>query len=225
MIFTKNLFKMLYNVVSYNLVQFDSIITHFSQSYMKDALPDWVKYGWGSVSHALHWSTGQYMYVDSTDTKSFQEVAELVSPMTTVPMSGCLSFQYQQDHAGEHLFSLFSRDQAGQYQELWRADLPENNHVDWSPEARVWRPVQVDLRAPYPIEVRLTNTNKAHHAGLLLWENLFQMQPPPRDIKIKVTGCFTLRFYTRQTLFRYRVLLGQNKLPNYCSLFSQKQQK
>lgn len=106
------------------------------------------------------------MYVDSTDTKSFQEVAELVSPMTTVPMSGCLSFQYQQYHAGDHLFSLFSRDQAGQYQELWRADLPENNHVDWSPEARVWIPVQVDLKAPYPMEVWIHTNKSYHHADL-----------------------------------------------------------
>lgn len=98
-------------------------------------------------------STGQYMYVDSTDTKGFQEVAKLVSPMTTAPMSGCLSFQYQKHHSGDHLFTLFTRDQAGQYQELWRADLPENNHVDWNPEDRVWIPVQVDLKAPYPIEV------------------------------------------------------------------------
>lgn len=116
--------------------------------------------------------TGQYMYVDSTDTKSFQEVAELVSPMTTVPMSGCLSFQYQQDHAGEHLFSLFSRDQAGQYQELWRADLPENNHVDWSPEARVWRPVQVDLRAPYPIELVFEGAFNSPHGGYVLLDDI-----------------------------------------------------
>uniref|UniRef100_A0A671SL39 MAM domain-containing protein n=1 Tax=Sinocyclocheilus anshuiensis TaxID=1608454 RepID=A0A671SL39_9TELE len=57
---------------------------------------------------ALNDGTGQYMYVDS---KSLQEVARLASPMTTVPMSGCLSFQYQQYHAGDHLFTLFSRDQ------------------------------------------------------------------------------------------------------------------
>lgn len=151
------------NVVSHNLVQFDSIITHFRQSYMKDCYTVWhpvtvksrFSWYWVSVSHVLLLiCTGQYMYVDSTDTKSFQEVAELVSPMTTVPMSGCLSFQYQQDHAGDHVFSLFSRDQARQYQELWRVDVPGDKHVDWSPEARVWIPVQVDLKAPYPIEVR-----------------------------------------------------------------------
>lgn len=100
------------------------------------------------------------MYVDSSDTKSFQEVARLVSPLTTVPMSGCLSFQYQQHHAGDHLFSLFSRDQAGQYQELWRANLPENNNVNWSPETRVWIPVQVDLKAPYPVEVKTDHHHK-----------------------------------------------------------------
>lgn len=118
--------------------------------------------------------TGQYVYVDSTDTKRFQEVAKLVSPITNTPMSGCLSFQYQQHHSGDHLFSVFTRDQAGQYQELWRADLPENNHVDWNPEDRVWMPVQVDLKAPYPIEVdnqMLTSREGYTHLSLLLGYN------------------------------------------------------
>lgn len=116
--------------------------------------------------------TGQYMYVNSTDTKSFQEVAKLVSPMTTAPMSGCLSFQYQQHHSGDHLFSVFSRDQAGQYQELWRADLPENNHVDWNPEDRVWIPVQVDLKAPYPIELVFEVAFNSPHGGYVVLDDM-----------------------------------------------------
>ncbi|KAI2660059.1 MAM domain-containing protein 2 [Labeo rohita] len=107
------------------------------------------------------------MYVDSTDAKSFQEVAKLVSPMTTVPMSGCVSFQYQQHHAGDHLFTLFSRDQTGQYQELWRADIPENNNVNWSPETRVLIPVQVDLKAPYPLVFEVA-FNSAHGGFVIL---------------------------------------------------------
>uniref|UniRef100_A0A4W4FGJ7 MAM domain-containing protein n=1 Tax=Electrophorus electricus TaxID=8005 RepID=A0A4W4FGJ7_ELEEL len=94
-----------------------------------------------------------YMYVDSVYASSLQEVAKLVSPMTTVPMSGCLSFQYQQERVGSHLFQLYSRDQAGQYQELWRADGSGGNSADWGAETQVWIPVQVALRAPYPMEM------------------------------------------------------------------------
>uniref|UniRef100_A0A8C1T7P0 MAM domain containing 2b n=1 Tax=Cyprinus carpio TaxID=7962 RepID=A0A8C1T7P0_CYPCA len=121
---------------------------------------------------ALNDGKGQYMYVDSSDTKSFQEVARLVSPLTTVPMSGCLSFQYQQHHAGDHLFSLFSRDQAGQYQELWRANLPENNNVNWSPETRVWIPVQVDLKAPYPVELVFEEAFNSPHGGYVILDDI-----------------------------------------------------
>uniref|UniRef100_A0A672S916 MAM domain containing 2 n=1 Tax=Sinocyclocheilus grahami TaxID=75366 RepID=A0A672S916_SINGR len=110
----------------------------FEEDHLCGYTNEWNRYmNWRvgrSDDSALNDGTGQYMYVDS---KSFQEVARLASPMTTVPMPGCLSFQYQQYHAGDHLFTLFSRDQAGQYQELWRADLPENNNVNWSPETRL----------------------------------------------------------------------------------------
>ncbi|KAL1266966.1 hypothetical protein QQF64_002641, partial [Cirrhinus molitorella] len=121
---------------------------------------------------AVNEGTGQYMYVDSADAKSFQEVAKLMSPMTTVPMSGCLSFQYQQYHAGDHLFTLFSRDQTGQYQELWRADLPENNNVNWSPETKVWIPVQVDLKAPYPIELVFEVAFNSAHGGYMILDDI-----------------------------------------------------
>lgn len=104
-------------------------------------------------SHTHSDEPGNYMYVDSVHTKTLKEVAKLVSPMTMVPLSGCLSFQYKQDHVDGHLFSVYSRDRAGQYQELWRADQPENNQVDWGTETQVWIPVQVALRAPYPVEV------------------------------------------------------------------------
>uniref|UniRef100_A0A4W4FIL3 MAM domain-containing protein n=1 Tax=Electrophorus electricus TaxID=8005 RepID=A0A4W4FIL3_ELEEL len=80
---------------------------------------------------------GHYMYVDSVYASSLQEVAKLVSPMTTVPMSGCLSFQYQQERVGSHLFQLYSRDQAGQYQELWRADGSGGNSADWGAETQM----------------------------------------------------------------------------------------
>ncbi|XP_016391671.1 MAM domain-containing protein 2 [Sinocyclocheilus rhinocerous] len=148
----------------------------FEEDHLCGYTNEWNRYmNWRvgrSDDTALNDGTGQYMFVDSTDTKSFQEVAKLVSPMTTVPMSGCLNFQYQQYHAGDHLFTLFSRDQAGQYQELWRADLPENNNVNWSPETRVWIPVQVDLKAPYPIELVFEVAFNGPHGGYVILDEI-----------------------------------------------------
>lgn len=91
------------------------------------------------------------MYVDSIYAKTFKEVAKLVSPMTTVPMSGCLSFQYQRSEERGNLFSVFTRDRLGQYQELWRAG--SENQSSWSEMLGEWIPVQVDLRAPYSVQV------------------------------------------------------------------------
>ncbi|CAL1569056.1 unnamed protein product [Knipowitschia caucasica] len=91
-------------------------------------------------------STGHFMYVDSIHANTFQEVAKLLSPMTTAPMSGCLSFQYQRSEAGGNLFSVYMRDRLGQYQELWKA-TPENQALG------EWQSVQVDLKAPYSVQV------------------------------------------------------------------------
>uniref|UniRef100_A0A8C5GE46 MAM domain-containing protein 2-like n=1 Tax=Gouania willdenowi TaxID=441366 RepID=A0A8C5GE46_GOUWI len=96
--------------------------------------------------HTYNNRTGHLMYVDSVYAKSFKEVAKLVSPLTTVPMSGCLSFNYQRSEEGGNLFSVFTRDRLGQYQELWR---PENH----SEPEREWTLVQVDMKAPYSIQV------------------------------------------------------------------------
>ncbi|XP_045922079.1 MAM domain-containing protein 2-like isoform X2 [Micropterus dolomieu] len=101
--------------------------------------------------HTYNKRTGHLMYVDSVYAKTFKEVAKLVSPMTTVPMSGCLSFQYQRSDERGNLFSVFTRDRLGQYQELWRAG-PENQS-DLSRTLGEWIPVQVDLKAPYSIQV------------------------------------------------------------------------
>ncbi|KAM4634399.1 MAM domain-containing protein 2-like [Polymixia lowei] len=101
--------------------------------------------------HTYNNRTGHFMYVDSIYAKTFKEVAKLVSPMTTVPMSGCLSFQYQRGEEKGNLFSVFTRDQVGQYQELWRAG-PENQN-SWTVNPGEWLPVQVDLKAPYPLQV------------------------------------------------------------------------
>ncbi|XP_070844698.1 MAM domain-containing protein 2-like isoform X2 [Chaetodon trifascialis] len=101
--------------------------------------------------HTYNNKTGHLMYVDSVYAKTFKEVAKLVSPMTTVPMSGCLSFQYQRSEERGNLFSVFTRDPLGQYQELWRAGT--ENQSDWSRTLGEWIPVQVDLKAPYSVQV------------------------------------------------------------------------
>eukprot|EP00073_Rattus_norvegicus_P043893 XP_017445972.1 PREDICTED: MAM domain-containing protein 2 isoform X1 [Rattus norvegicus] len=87
---------------------------------------------------------GHYMYVDSVYVKHFQEVAQLISPMTTAPMSGCLSFYYQLQQGNDNVFSLYTRDMAGLYEEIWKVDSPGN---------AVWNLAEVEFSAPYPMEV------------------------------------------------------------------------
>ncbi|KAF0033316.1 hypothetical protein F2P81_013382 [Scophthalmus maximus] len=87
---------------------------------------------------------GHYMYVDSVYAKHFQEVAKLTSPMTTVPMAGCLSFYYQRDQERGNIFSAFTRDQLGHYEEIWRPEVYATGG---------WTLVSVDIKAPHPLEV------------------------------------------------------------------------
>ncbi|XP_048188748.1 MAM domain-containing protein 2 isoform X2 [Perognathus longimembris pacificus] len=94
--------------------------------------------------HTIKSELGHYMYVDSVYVKHFQEVAQLVSPMTTAPMSGCLSFYYQLQQGNDNAFSLYTRDVAGLYEEIWKVDNPEN---------AAWNLAEVEFSAPYPIEV------------------------------------------------------------------------
>uniref|UniRef100_A0A8C6SB82 MAM domain-containing protein n=1 Tax=Neogobius melanostomus TaxID=47308 RepID=A0A8C6SB82_9GOBI len=90
---------------------------------------------------------GHFMYVDSLHALTFHEVAKLLSPMTSAPMSGCLSFQYQRSEGRGNRFSVYTRDQLGQYQELWRA-RPESLGPQRPAE---WESIQVDLKAPYSV--------------------------------------------------------------------------
>ncbi|KAJ7993737.1 hypothetical protein DPEC_G00257790 [Dallia pectoralis] len=94
--------------------------------------------------HIMDNQKGQFIYVDSVYAKPFQEVAKLVSPMTTTPLSGCLSFYYQRDQERSNIFSVLTRDTLGHYEELW------------SPEVYAtltWRLANVDIKAPHPLEV------------------------------------------------------------------------
>ncbi|XP_057354571.1 MAM domain-containing protein 2 isoform X4 [Manis pentadactyla] len=94
--------------------------------------------------HTLRSELGHYMYVDSVYIKHFQEVAQLISPMTTAPMSGCLSFYYQVQQENDNVFSLYTRDAAGLYEEIWKMSSPGN---------AAWNLAEVEFSAPYPMEV------------------------------------------------------------------------
>lgn len=56
--------------------------------------------------HTFKSELGHYMYVDSVYVKHFQEVAQLISPLTTAPMAGCLSFYYQIQQGNDNVFSF-----------------------------------------------------------------------------------------------------------------------
>uniref|UniRef100_A0A8C6W560 MAM domain containing 2 n=1 Tax=Nannospalax galili TaxID=1026970 RepID=A0A8C6W560_NANGA len=94
--------------------------------------------------HTFRTELGHYMYVDSVYVKHFQEVAQLISPMTTAPMSGCLSFYYQLQQGNDSVFSLYTRDVTGLYEEIWKVDSPGNT---------AWNLAEVEFSAPYPMEV------------------------------------------------------------------------
>uniref|UniRef100_A0A673W4N4 MAM domain containing 2a n=1 Tax=Salmo trutta TaxID=8032 RepID=A0A673W4N4_SALTR len=94
--------------------------------------------------HTINNQRGHYMYVDSVYAKRFQEVAKLTSPMTTTPVSGCLSFYYQRDQERGNIFSVFTRDTLGHYEEIWRPEVYATTS---------WRLVNVDIKAPHPLEV------------------------------------------------------------------------
>uniref|UniRef100_H2ZVU7 MAM domain containing 2a n=1 Tax=Latimeria chalumnae TaxID=7897 RepID=H2ZVU7_LATCH len=96
------------------------------------------------TDHTLSNKWGHYMYVDSIYAKNLQEVAQLVSPMTTTPMSGCLSFYYQVQQNSGNIFTVYTRDKTGYYEELWRAE---------DPIYAVWNSVDIDIKAPHPLEV------------------------------------------------------------------------
>lgn len=98
------------------------------------------------------------MYVDSVYVKHFQEVAQLISPMTTAPMSGCLSFYYQLQQGNDNIFSLYTRDGAGLYEEIWKMDKPGNG---------VWNLAEVEFSAPYPMEVGPPGVSRWALAALL----------------------------------------------------------
>ncbi|XP_045889985.1 MAM domain-containing protein 2a [Micropterus dolomieu] len=99
------------------------------------------------VNHTNNNQRGHYMYVDSVYAKHFQEVAKLTSPMTTVPMAGCLSFYYHRDQERGNIFSVFTKDQLGHFEEIWRPEVYVTT---------AWTLVGIDIKAPHPLEVKPT---------------------------------------------------------------------
>ncbi|XP_076219086.1 MAM domain-containing protein 2 isoform X1 [Aptenodytes patagonicus] len=110
--------------------------------------------------HTLNSELGHYMYVDSVYVKHFQEVAQLISPKTTAPMSGCLSFYYQLKQESSIVFTVYLRDTSGFYEEIWKTD---------SALSADWALAEVDFNAPYPMEVIFEvafNSPKGGHVAL-----------------------------------------------------------
>ncbi|KPP59496.1 hypothetical protein Z043_122574, partial [Scleropages formosus] len=118
----------------------------------------------GSSAHSgdATWSneTGRYMYADSVFGK---EVAKLVSPMTTTPLAGCLSFYYRSDQESNCFFNVLTRDQLGQYRDIWRAEINRTSG---------WTLAQVDFRAPYPLEVVFEVAFNSHVGGRMALDDI-----------------------------------------------------
>ncbi|XP_062383906.1 MAM domain-containing protein 2-like [Sardina pilchardus] len=105
---------------------------------------------------------GRYMYVHTADAhQASQEATQLASPLTTEPLSGCLSFLVQQQQAEGHRVVLYLRDAAGHYQPLWRAPAPHGHEG-------VWIPVQVELKAPYPVQLVFEASNSPAGGQVML---------------------------------------------------------
>lgn len=117
------------------------------------------------------------MYVDSVYVKHFQEVAQLISPLTTAPMAGCLSFYYQIQQGNDNVFSLYTRDVAGLYEEIWKADRPGN---------AAWNLAEVEFNAPYPMEVGVLVCTSCARVGAL------QMCHPHTELEMERLCSLTL---------------------------------
>ncbi|KAF7250438.1 MAM domain-containing protein 2 [Varanus komodoensis] len=114
--------------------------------------------------HTLKNEYGHYMYVDSLYVKHFQEVAQLVSPRTTTPMSGCLSFYYQVQQGNGIAFTIYMRDANGFYEELWKAGSLTSND---------WVLGEAEFSAPYPMEVIFEVAFNSAKGGYIALDDIF----------------------------------------------------
>ncbi|XP_067886682.1 MAM domain-containing protein 2a isoform X2 [Heterodontus francisci] len=95
------------------------------------------------TDHTLDNEQGHYMYVDAIYTTSLHEVAQLMSPVTTFALSGCLSFFYQLEQTQSNLFVVYTKDRMGHYEEVWRANQSTHN----------WSLVKVNVKASHPFQI------------------------------------------------------------------------
>lgn len=121
------------------------------------------------------------MYVDSVYIKHFQEVAQLISPMTTAPMSGCLSFYYQLQQGNDNSFTVYTRDVAGVYEEIWKMGNPGN---------AAWNLAEMEFSAPYPMEVGVLGCLRA--LAWLLYRNTTQTWAWSLTLKLSFLLCLHL---------------------------------
>ncbi|XP_072444404.1 MAM domain-containing protein 2a isoform X1 [Chiloscyllium punctatum] len=95
------------------------------------------------TDHTLDNEQGHYMYVDAIYTTSLHEVAQLMSPVTTFALLGCLSFFYQLEQTRSNLFVVYTKDRMGHYEEVWRANKSTHS----------WTPVKVNIKAAHPFQI------------------------------------------------------------------------
>ncbi|XP_063067983.1 MAM domain-containing protein 2-like [Engraulis encrasicolus] len=119
----------------------------------------------GRLSQASDNTSGHHMFADSAQARTLQEVSQLLSPLTTEPLLGCLSFLYQLQQAEGQWFSLHARDRQGQYQGLWRAPEPSQHLQEWVP-------VKVDLKAPYPVQLVFEVAYNSATVGRVLLDDI-----------------------------------------------------
>ncbi|XP_008568274.1 PREDICTED: MAM domain-containing protein 2-like [Galeopterus variegatus] len=91
----------------------------------------------------------------------------------TAPMSGCLSFYYQLQQGNDNIFSVYTRDLAGLYEEIWKSHSGNP----------AWNLAEVEFSAPYPME------RQTSRASPRFWR--VQVPDPRRNIVIWLKG--TLR--------------------------------
>ncbi|XP_006734291.1 MAM domain-containing protein 2, partial [Leptonychotes weddellii] len=157
--------------------------------------------------HTFKSELGHYMYVDSVYVKHFQEVAQLISPKTMAPMSGCLSFYYQLQQGNDNSFSLYTRDGAGLYEEIWKVGQPGS---------AAWNLAEVEFSAPYPMEVVFMSLCKSFwDCGLVALDDITielgsclspeRLLPAPGECTFEQDECaFTQERRDRSSWYRRR---------------------
>uniref|UniRef100_A0A4W3I6R7 MAM domain containing 2a n=1 Tax=Callorhinchus milii TaxID=7868 RepID=A0A4W3I6R7_CALMI len=115
------------------------------------------------ADHTLDDELGHYMYVDSVYITNLQEVAQLVSPLTTSVLSGCLSFYYQLEQKSSNSFVVYTKDRRGHYEEIWRATQAVDS----------WSLVEVDIEASHSFQIVFEVTFSSIDGGHVALDDIF----------------------------------------------------